>query len=228
MKSQKKTVSDLSHWDIETEFAGIHVAALVLGDDPSKAGSGSSKNAPIYRRLENAYNATRKWHLLADDAPLKWSEIGVGSEEELLRSIGMADALDHFDIDDAAGRSMWMATDEYSGFITQRFSRVEIARWLAACGLKSIYKFEDSPSHQKNVVESFSTKERKTLLKILLGIAITSYKYDPNANKSGAPSDMANDTELAGHAVTNDTIRDYLKEAVMWDLADKKKAAVAK
>lgn len=227
MKSQKQSVRDLSHWDIETEFTGIHVAALVLGEDPSKTGSENSQNAPIYRRLESAHNATRKWHTFPDGAPFNWGEIGVASQDELLCSIGVAEALGQFEIDEAAGLSKWLTSEEHSGFSTQRFTRAEIARWLAACGLKSAYHFGEVQFPAKNTEESFSTKERKSLLRILLGIAITSYKYDPKSKKSSAPSDMANDTELAGIGVTDDTIRSYLKEAVMWDVEDKKKKAPA-
>lgn len=61
--------------------------------------------------------------------------------------------------------------------------------------------------------ESAITKEMNTLLKILLGVAITSYKYDPKAPKNRAPAEIVNDLALAGISIDPGTVLSHLKAA---------------
>jgi hypothetical protein len=58
-----------------------------------------------------------------------------------------------------------------------------------------------------------STRERDTLLKLLIGMAVEAYRHDPAAARSAAPSEIAGDLAKHGLAVTDDTVRKYLKEA---------------
>ncbi len=154
-----------------------------------------------------------------DHAPLKWHEIGVANKNELLHSVGMEDGLSHFDPDDADNRSRWLASDEYSGFATQRFSRAEVARWLTACGIPSVFQFIGGKPKQ----ESLSTKERNTLLKMIVGMAIRAYKYEPKSKNNGvAIEEIRQDLEEKGIPLSDDTIRNYLKEAVETVLDGKK------
>jgi hypothetical protein len=61
--------------------------------------------------------------------------------------------------------------------------------------------------------KSLSTKERETLLKMVIGMARDSYKYDPKLNRSNVPQEIAND--LAKHEISLDvdTVRKWLKQA---------------
>jgi hypothetical protein len=61
--------------------------------------------------------------------------------------------------------------------------------------------------------KSLSTKERETLLKIVIGMARDSYKYDPKLNRSSVPQEIADD--LAKHSIflDVDTVRKWLKQA---------------
>jgi hypothetical protein len=52
-----------------------------------------------------------------------------------------------------------------------------------------------------------------TYLKIILGIAMAGYKYDPNATRNTAISEIASDLLKLGISVSDDTIRDKLREA---------------
>jgi hypothetical protein len=62
------------------------------------------------------------------------------------------------------------------------------------------------------------TAERETLLKILLGMAIAAYQFDPAAKRNAATGSnrgsIATDLEDLGLTVDPDTIRKYLAEAV--------------
>ena len=61
--------------------------------------------------------------------------------------------------------------------------------------------------------ESFGTRERETLLKLLIGVALEAYRHDPSAVRSTTPGEIAGDLDKHGLSVTDDTVRKYLKEA---------------
>ena len=56
-------------------------------------------------------------------------------------------------------------------------------------------------------------RERDTLLKLVIGMAMDSYRYDPAAPRSKVPAEIAADLEKKGITVTDDTIRKWLKQA---------------
>lgn len=57
------------------------------------------------------------------------------------------------------------------------------------------------------------TRERETLLKILIGMAIEAYRHDPTAARSSTTAEIVSDLAKHGLSVTDDTVRKYLKEA---------------
>jgi len=68
-----------------------------------------------------------------------------------------------------------------------------------------------SPS--KKVATDLGTRERDTLLKLVIGMAIGGYGHVPMAAKSKATAEIASDLEAAGVAVDVDTVRKWLKVA---------------
>lgn len=56
-------------------------------------------------------------------------------------------------------------------------------------------------------------RERDTLLKLVIGMAIKGYSHDPAASKSTAPKEIADDLTALGMTITDDTVRKYLKQA---------------
>lgn len=57
------------------------------------------------------------------------------------------------------------------------------------------------------------TTERNQLLKMVIGMAIDSYGYDPLAKKNDATKQIADDLAKIGISIDTDTVRKYLKEA---------------
>ena len=220
MVKQQSSLVSLEHWHVASDFTGDEVTALVMGDDPSSANYSGSEGRPLYRKLKESYNAAKRWHALDDHAQLQWDQIGVGSKEELLNSIGVAQALLHFDLDEAENFASWLASDERSGFSIQRFTRAEVRRWLDACGVQSIYEFTENKSAKS---ESLSQKERNTMLKLIVGMAVAGYKYSPVSKNNGdAIKEIQNDLADLDMSLSDDTIRNYLKEAVEKVLPGKK------
>lgn len=56
--------------------------------------------------------------------------------------------------------------------------------------------------------------ERATLLKLVIGMAMKGYRYNPEALKSTATKEIADDLAALGMTLTDDTVRKYLKQAV--------------
>ncbi|AKQ56398.1 Uncharacterised protein [Bordetella hinzii] len=70
--------------------------------------------------------------------------------------------------------------------------------------------------------KEIGTRERDTLYKIIIGMAIRGYGHDASAQRSSAIADIARDLEEVGLPVSDDTIRKYMKEAAA--LLDSKSA----
>jgi hypothetical protein len=88
----------------------------------------------------------------------------------------------------------------------------EAERWLQSKGIP--INFDDLRTELSGeTVPPLKTSERDSLLKILIGMAVKRYGYNPNAKKNDAVSMITRDVNLAGIKISDDTVRDYLKEA---------------
>jgi hypothetical protein len=88
-------------------------------------------------------------------------------------------------------------------------------RQIAALEERVALNGASNPSLTRPVAEekSLSTKERETLLKMVIGMARDSYKYDPKLNRSNVPQEIANDLAKHGISLDVDTIRKWLRQA---------------
>jgi hypothetical protein len=60
---------------------------------------------------------------------------------------------------------------------------------------------------------NLGARERDTLLKLAIGMAISGYRHSPDAARSEAPAEIASDLMKLGIDMTDDTVRKWLKEA---------------
>jgi hypothetical protein len=56
-------------------------------------------------------------------------------------------------------------------------------------------------------------KERESVLKLIIGMAIKGYRYDPTSSRSATVSEITSDLEQLGLSLSDDTVRKWLKEA---------------
>jgi hypothetical protein len=63
------------------------------------------------------------------------------------------------------------------------------------------------------VEKTFGSRERESLLKLVIGMALKGYGYNPKTSKSTVASEIVSDLQLAGVALDADTVRKYLHEA---------------
>jgi hypothetical protein len=70
----------------------------------------------------------------------------------------------------------------------------------------------DSSQSAEPVAErSLGTRERDSLLKLVIGMAIVGYGYDPAAKRSEQPQAIADDLAIRGLMIDVDTVRKWLK-----------------
>lgn len=62
---------------------------------------------------------------------------------------------------------------------------------------------------------SLSTTERNTLLKLVIGMAIAGYKYQPDAARNSATGEITKDLESLGIGLEQDTVKKWLKEGTL-------------
>lgn len=66
---------------------------------------------------------------------------------------------------------------------------------------------------QQTKESKLDPRERETLLKLIIGMAIDFYGYDPKASKSPIPKELEGILDRQGLPISDDTIRKWLKEA---------------
>lgn len=92
------------------------------------------------------------------------------------------------------------------------FLAMEIARYEALHG--------EAHSKSKSF-EKVGTRERETLLKLVIGMAIRGYGYDVAASRSDVPREISSDLAAIDVLLTDETVRKYLKEAAQLVLPKK-------
>jgi len=142
-------MDELSHWDFADVFTASEASALMLGIDPNSPDAESRKLKPVIERMESSYG--KAWvHYAFWDGGIydedKWAEILHVPEQ--LHSV---DLIANKELgEEAFGK--WAADKTQSDFWKQFFSRAELARWLSAIGLKSLYSFERGQAQSADIV----------------------------------------------------------------------------
>ncbi len=73
-----------------------------------------------------------------------------------------------------------------------------------------VTRLRESPSAPAKAV---GTRERESMLKLILGMAIGGYAYNPSTGRNTAIKDIETDLATNGLSLSDDTIRTYLQEA---------------
>ena len=72
-----------------------------------------------------------------------------------------------------------------------------------------INQLETAPAQN---VKQLGTRERESMVKLVIGMAIGGYAYDPNASRNSSTGEIASDLLQIGLSLDEDTIRKYLAE----------------
>lgn len=71
----------------------------------------------------------------------------------------------------------------------------------------------DSLRSQTPGNKALGTRERDSLLKLIIGMAVSGYGYDPKLYRSSIPQEIADDLSRHGLSMDVDTVRKWLREA---------------
>ena len=84
-------------------------------------------------------------------------------------------------------------------------------RWLSTARDAGYFRIPSADIPQE---KPLAVRERNTLLKLVLGMAIKGYAFDTSSSKSSIPKEISDDLVRLGMDVSDDTVRKYLKEAI--------------
>lgn len=109
----------------------------------------------------------------------------------------------------------------------KRFPTLEICNWFEKVELEvppdllesvgkfygKKFKIKNAPNVEAGLAKELSSRERASLLKLVITMALKGYGFDPTANKSSVPAEILSDANLIGLSMDISTIRKFLKEA---------------
>lgn len=150
-------MTSLSSWDVLDIFSVTQVAALAVGDDPAApdAVNGIQRSYPLLLRMEQDYKSAMGWLL---NECLGFLIPGEKRQPPTLEELRNSDpkALVSTEIElevrlwgktgRSPGASENYLLNERFAFQEQKFSRWEVARWIKASGIKSLYRFDSDVS----------------------------------------------------------------------------------
>ncbi len=117
---------------------------------------------------------------------------------------GFIPAFNDFHVSKEDGDYIFINREQFENYLTDKPIQTN-----------SIYVEEKQPMKKKASIDicPLGTRERNTLYKMIIGMAIKGYAYDPNAKKSNVPKEIEGDLRLLGLEITAETIRNYLNKA---------------
>ena len=137
-------MADLSHWDFAESFTADEAANLILGfDGLDRMAASREKCVPVIIRMSESYRAA---HSTFCTLIYRKSSAALAEGHKGLVSNELQNQFDFehvFSVEGGDTKSFdnWLG-GEYGRFVKQTFSRKELARWLKAIGLKSVYQFD--------------------------------------------------------------------------------------
>lgn len=115
-----------------------------------------------------------------------------------------------------AGRApeWWIAwADNYEVGFPDRLRSAVAAKVQHHENRKSTALAKAGPAPSDRTREPIGARERDSLLKLIIGMAVGGYGYDPTASRSPIPAQIMSDLHKLALSLNDDTIRKYLKEA---------------
>ncbi|WP_139017499.1 hypothetical protein [Bradyrhizobium sp. STM 3809] len=237
--NQPHAAADFNHWAKAEYWSLDEAIALAMGKAPEivswdriKNYSGVSPFVTRYARLRDLTERAKGWQKLFDPVlpPLfiKWAE-----DNELPVCAGLIERVSHF-------RGKWIDWEKKCDELKtvceslrfnyeqlQAMYRDHVDDWKKIVQNKNdaiqakqdhIVKLENQLAAVVSPDPSDSMKaqspiERQNMLKVIFGMAVRGYSYNPADKRSRTVSEIVSDLQLEGVSLSDDTIRRYLKEA---------------
>jgi hypothetical protein len=216
--------ADIDHWSKAAHWTLDEAIALSFGKAPERVSwerikplTEISAFAGHYHRRRDLALRAMTWQQLFDPvlpgiflAWAKRNDLAVPPELEAAitaRGIQVADWKTLFEKQKSAfdeNHSQWLALAKEKNEQIERLLR-QIEELQAR--LDSMPSLVPPSTPEK----SMSTRERESLLKLVIGMAVGGYGYDPTAARSEQPAAIADDLSTNGVSLDVDTVRKWLK-----------------
>jgi hypothetical protein len=222
--NQSLAAADFDHWCKAEHWSLDEAIALVFGKAPEIVSWEKIKaysNSPFvkqYARLRDLADRAKVWQKLFDPVLpmifLKWAadhdiSVPTALSEKVTRIRGRLidwkknyDELKSMYEDHATG---WKNVAEKQKVLIETQQKRIAEREAELAALK-----ESTPVSEP--ARAQSPIERQNMLKVILGMAVAGYSYNPADKRSKVVAEIVSDLERQGLAVSDDTIRRYLKE----------------
>jgi hypothetical protein len=235
--NQPHAIADFAHWSKATYWTLDEATALSFGKAPGvvnwenvKPYLSSSPFAHRYARLRDLAFRAEKFGQLYDPvlpgiyiAWAKRNEIDFPADLEAAiraRGIQVADWKSMYDEIKAA---LDKAKQEEHDLKTRVESLVSNNEGLARtvneliaerdAAKAKVVQLQSEPEAAKTAAKGLEARERESLLRLVIGMAVEAYRYDPKQKRSDKISEIASDLEKAGVVLDVDTVRKWLREA---------------
>lgn len=211
-------MEDLSHWDIVATFLPEEAATLAVGLDPAIALSPDSKGRRdiVLREIFSAYNDSVEWvssYVFHFDGLTK-----VPKDFALERALEAP--LMSIELRSATLLAHQLGNDELPsefsfGNANVTFDRETLQKWFKDRKFRPQYVFviDDKPPLSQSSDQPIGPQERASLYKLVIGMAIDGYGYNPTAKRNDATSEIANGLQERGIGLDVDTVRNWLQKA---------------
>jgi len=203
----------MPHWTEE------EAAALLLGVNPEIMTNGSDSWEDIVRAHAGQYagilaltrRVTANRQIEPPCTPARWLAWAIALDmpvpEELRQLVDQWDGVGKASEDREAESLLRTRIEE----LEAELAAVQNAHREFVQGLKADHLAELIAAAKSN--QPLGARERETMLKIVIGMAVKGYSFDPRASRSDRINEIVRDVEKCGLSVSDDTVRRYLKEA---------------
>ena len=236
--NQPTAVANFEHWSRASYWSLEEACSLALGKSPSLVNSARLREysqvsafAVRYFRLldlaKRAVWAKQLWEPSYPTVFLAWAKrMDIAVDPRLVAAVEarghqIADWKTMYD-DAVKSREEWRekhakllteynkAVDLVNGY--SRMHNQHVAQLAEQKGEISRLTAATAVAQVEAVEPALATRERESLLRLVIGMAIGGYRYDPNANRNSATSEIATDLVTAGVPLDVDTVRKWLRE----------------
>lgn len=231
---QPQILADFKHWSRAAYWSLEEALALSFGWNPALVNWLSvgahvphSELAAEYARLRDLAHRAKVMGQLHDIMLpgffIAWARRNQQAFPEALEALVVASGHQVADWKTAYD-SLKERTEELESERQEELARLNTARHSMGIELQSTLAQNEALLREnadlKAKVESpmrkgdtLSRRERESLMKLVIGMAIAGYKYRPGANRNAATAEIAGDLATSGIPLDEDTVRKWLQEA---------------
>ncbi|PPD14203.1 MAG: hypothetical protein CTY25_13435 [Methylobacterium sp.] len=214
--SRPESNADVMYWSRMSLWTLEDATALSFGKDPRKVSWEKLKNYdrvspfPIkykeqYELFHRAKLAGQLWDSTIPRVFLAWARrMRVAMPQDLIA------AVEDLGIQIADWKTLFdnQEQETQTAIAKKEAELNELRQRIAELTTNTLGSAPPSPVAEK----SLGIRERESLLKLVIGMAVNGYGYDPKAGRSDKIREIAGDLERLGIALDVDTVRKYVNE----------------